>query len=267
MRCPVFLLGLLCLCLPDRPARAELVLSITGPLGVASVFIGGYDGSVLTDSWTSNTAFDGVTIAASIGTLDAGSDHGTAYLTTTIGPEATPATLVASAVFTAPLTATYGAPVANTVLFSGLNLPAATYYLSLTSPEADNGFLYWNALGSTAVTIQTAPGVGGITAYGSSDGAVASYAPASNFFVSFDTEYVDIISQPVPEPGSAVLLLTPMLLLGGMAVKRSRSRLLHQPRQAVCRCAVTHSAVWSCRASGTLFGEQFSSHRCVHPVP
>jgi hypothetical protein len=111
---------------------AHTILAVTDsltPPNRASFYIGGSYSNVVASSWTQTASFSGVTIDASLGSVDPGFTSGTAYLMSAIGPGTTPASEVDAPVnFTVPVGSNFGS-VPLTVLFSGLNLGPGTYYL------------------------------------------------------------------------------------------------------------------------------------------
>jgi len=128
-----------------RPSEATtIIVSATSPAfpSVRSeLFLGGEFSNVVSVSWTQNESFSGVTIDASVGTIDPSFRDGTAYLMSMIGPGTTPASEVVTPMnFTAPMGSAPPAGIADvplTALFSDLNLPAGTYYLVLIAPSAN----------------------------------------------------------------------------------------------------------------------------------
>ena len=119
---------------------ASVIVSVTDlamPVNRGAFFLGGEFSNVVAASWTQNESFSGVTIDASIVSIDSSFRNGTAYLMSMIGPGTTPASEILPPVgFTAPIGNGFG-EVPLTVLFSGLNLTAGTYYLVLTAPFAN----------------------------------------------------------------------------------------------------------------------------------
>jgi hypothetical protein len=101
--------------------HADTIVSVSGPL------VGGFyplsNSLVAASSWTSARTYSDVDIAA----LLTGGGQGVAYLMTQIGPGTTIASEIARNSFSFP------SSIAPVSLFSGLTLPAGTYYLVLAS--------------------------------------------------------------------------------------------------------------------------------------
>jgi hypothetical protein len=140
-----------------------------------------------------------VQISASIGSLDPNFVNGTAFLTSKIGPDATPSDVIAAKPFVAPLTPSYSFPVSNTILFSGLSLKPGTYFLVLSGSSSPTNPLYWNDNG--VVTISVGTGVTSVQgiffAFGNS--ANAAFPPSSNFsFSDVDKPFFDATGNLVP---------------------------------------------------------------------
>jgi len=211
---------------------AGVIVSVTDlavPVNRAAFFLGGEFSNVVAASWTQNESFSGVTIDASIVTSDSSFRNGTAYLMSMIGPGTTPASEIVPPVsFTAPFVNELFGEVPLTVLFSGLNLSAGTYYLVLTAPFAN----FTNVTGSpltwqiaTTPDIITAPSVsiGIVNSTNSINSTVDPFAPASLFLTDGDALLFDVVSN-VPEPQNAgvVLIMLVALLLGVHKVRNSR---------------------------------------------
>src|SRR5581483_2774141 len=146
-------------------------------------------------SWTAIESYTAVTISATL--EGAGPDPGIAFLTTNIGPGTTACSEVAVSNFVFPEIDT--SPGAKVQLFSGLTLPAGTYYLVLgSSTPAGGGWL-----STTAPAITADVGVTAGLDYSTLSGAVnAAYPPGSSFTVSPNTFMFDVTGTAVPEPQS-----------------------------------------------------------------
>jgi hypothetical protein len=100
----------------------------------------------------------------------------------------------------------------ETTLFSGLTLPAGTYYLMLSAQGNDLGG--W-LVGTTPVV--TAPGISLDFIYASFAHVNAAYPPASTWAsTSAITLAFDVTADPFTPPAAPVLPTWGMLLLAGM---------------------------------------------------
>ncbi len=151
--------------------------TIISTVGVNGGFSEGGSGFSAEASWSQNGAFSNVGIAAEIdpggSTTTSHTFSGTAYLTTNIGPGATPADEIANTTFS--VTGTEFNPVLTT-LFTGLTLGPGTYYLVLSSAAGGPGGWEFGGLGITPVT---AAGVSIVDL--DQIGSGAAYPPANNF--------------------------------------------------------------------------------------
>lgn len=147
-----------------------------------------------------------------------------------IGPGTTTASEVVPPVgFTAPIGSTSG-EVPLTVLFSGLTLPAGTYYLVLTAPFVPNitgSPLAWQI--ATEPDIITAPSVtiGNTDLANTFNTTVEPFAPASLFVTSTDRPLFDVVSSVAEPPSTALLLISLAVLMFGR--RRIRRSLLRPP--------------------------------------
>ena len=122
------------------PASAATVITRSG---APTFFDGGFAKTSFYSSWTQSAgnAYIAVTVAAeicSIGGVTTGT--ATAFLTNAIGP----GTTVANQIATAPVSVTgataCGTSSALTTIFTGLSLPAGTYYLVFSNMNANFGW-------------------------------------------------------------------------------------------------------------------------------
>jgi hypothetical protein len=121
--------------LTPHPARARDIVSSSGSFDGWIVL---YSGQAFGVSWTQPTPHDDVTITADLTAFGQSGETGRAFLSTVLGPSATLADEVANTPFTFPTA------VDDLTLFTGLDLPAGTYYLSLVgdSPSFGSGWVY-----------------------------------------------------------------------------------------------------------------------------
>ncbi len=142
LRLPFWKLALVSAALFAFPfsSSAGVIVSVTDlamPVNRATFFLGGEFSNAVAVSWTQSGGFSGVSIDASLVSIDSSFDTGTAYLMSSIGPGTTAMSEVVPPVgFTAPIGNQFG-EVPTTVLFSGLTLTPGTYYLVLTAPFAN----------------------------------------------------------------------------------------------------------------------------------
>lgn len=137
-------------------------------------------------SWTQAGTYTDVVVSVPLYSYTGGQIfHISAYLTTSIGPSATPPALAST-------TESFSTPFASpeeTILFSGLTLGPGTYYLTLfgsDSAAGPNGAIWVGSEASgAAATIMTAPGVTVSSAYQANGGILDGfYAPASSFILA-----------------------------------------------------------------------------------
>jgi len=159
------------------PGWASTIISVSaGTAGVDETDTLGYT------TWTQSSGYTGVTITAELADFSSVEAHGTAYLMTQIGPGTTSADEV-----TAPAaisTSDFG--LSSITLFSGLTLPAGTYYLVIAS----DGNLGWFGWPDPSIVAPVTPFItkdSGVTTPTepnlviNNTADVASFAPASDF--------------------------------------------------------------------------------------
>jgi hypothetical protein len=199
-------------------SNAGVIVSVTDlsmPVNRATFSLGGEFSNTVTVSWTQGESFSGVSIDASLVSIDQSFDTGTAYLMSSIGPGTTAMSEVVPPMgFTAPIGNQFG-EVPTTVLFSGLTLPAGTYYLVLTAPFASimGSPLLWQV--ATEPDIITGPSVtiGDTNEANTFITTVDPFAPASSFVIdSVDRPLFDVVSN-ISEPQTTTLLLIPFVAL------------------------------------------------------
>ena len=192
--------------------RASNIISVTGttPNGQYTFPVTSTD-PALGVSWTSTTAFSNVTISLSLGS--SGTASATAYLTTQIGLGTTLANELASTIFNFPLSDT-----PSFTIFTGLTLPAGTYYLTLgglTSGAVGAGL--WDGTPSPSVATDS-----GVTRNFDDYpfAHTASYLPANiSGNTTLNLKY-SVAGTAVPEPTTTL-----MLILGGCFLVLARRRL------------------------------------------
>jgi len=207
-----------------RPAEADnTVVSVsTGSPVPGGVEVDSTE--YLQESWTQSTSFTDVSISALLaGPAPFEPESGTAYLTSSVpgAPE-----LVETFVF--PNLGSTATPV-NLTLFSGLTLPAGTYYLTLSSTDAPGGAwidCYEQPPGSPC-TVTLASGV--TLAYGAASHACPSCGdpldpanPPLSFFSPSPEDDRFMFAVVTPEPSSIVLFGSGCLILGLVILGRRR---------------------------------------------
>jgi hypothetical protein len=168
----------------DGPDNSE------GPGGWYSLL-----GEYLSQSWTQSAALQNVSISAAVFT-DGTSGTAEAYLSTQIGPSTTLADVIASA----PLTLSVNGD-ALVPIFSGLDLSAGTYYLTIVglTTNVDDGWRF-----TSNSNIVSTPGItynGGFY----TDTSNAFPLAASGFAPYLDLENtgrMEVEDTTAPEPGT-----------------------------------------------------------------
>ena len=183
-------------------AQPITIVSQTGPDSTVYL-IGPDEGSrdsatqILTASWTSANEYTDVSISARL-YCNCGHFAATAFLTTNIGPDVPPVGaavyLVAAAAFNAPLPPQQSDWV---TLFTGLDLPPGTYYLTVAAPRRTVGG--WTS-GSPLTTVTDA-GVSANSHYRAYGNAVnLTYDPVSQFeILNFNGQYL-VTGNPIGDP-------------------------------------------------------------------
>jgi hypothetical protein len=162
-------------------ALGENLYSVTSGVGGTSTApcLGGQCFSqILMASWNSAVPISGVSISGEFGGDNSGATL-TAILTSRIGPGTTRASQIATVTITPSSLDSPG-----TKLFSGLTLPAGSYYLVLAGPAMNPSFSYWYQCQHPTVVVGTNITAGSFGLANSVDPASApdyKYAPASVF--------------------------------------------------------------------------------------
>jgi hypothetical protein len=196
-------------------AQATTIVSVTGPqtFGAAAG-----QQQFVTAGFTTGQNYANVSISAVIGGLAAQSV--TAYLTTQIGPGTTQAANeVATAVIPLP-----GPGGILTPIFTGLALPAGSYYLTL----ADNTFTAGAWYSTNAPVVATAPGSSaGFDGYYITNYPMVglpAYAPAATYAALTESLLYQVETTQVPEPSTAGLMLLTGAALAVRGFGRRRVR-------------------------------------------
>lgn len=209
-----------------RPAEADSVVvsvsngnPVAGGIEVAST-------EYAQESWTQNAGYTNVTISAwlfsPIGPNGFLTEPGTAYLTSSVpgAPE-----LVQTFVFPTP--PILSADAVSLTLFSGLTLPAGTYFLTLASTDLQGGG-WADCFEQPSIppcTITLANGVSLANASYSHASLLDPANPPLSGFISTvpDQQFMFAVTGvATPEPGSLVLLCFGCLVLGPMILGRRR---------------------------------------------
>ncbi len=210
------------LCAAGAVAAPISIVSETGPTS-ASLLVGADLTSTtsatedLASSWTQSVAFNDVTISVLLG--NTGTFDGSAYLTTAILPGTTTVDQVASVNFAYSYDPSNPGGSDWLTLFTGIDLSAGTYYLTLASPG--RGTFGWTA--ASPLTITTAAGVTDNSDYFAYGNAVdTAYAPASELANEHLGLEYQVSGVPVPEPATGLLLAAALLACG--AYRRTNTR-------------------------------------------
>ena len=201
------------------PSHAStLIAEVSGdPIGAAGISAGN------AISFTTTSLFTDVTISALLysSTGDPGTGSATVYLTDSIGAGTTTANEIARATLTdLPVLFSTSTP---EVVFTGLTLPAGTYYVIEAS---DTGSAVGADWGEPEFPVETtAPGVTIHTDLIAS--SFASYSPASAFAADTGDGFAfSITGSPVPEPSTWAMMMLGFAGLGHAGFRSARARRL-----------------------------------------
>jgi PEP-CTERM motif len=204
------------------PSHASTVIAeVSGiPIGAAGVSPGN------AISFTTTSVFTDVTISALLysSSGDPGTGSATVYLTDSIGAGTTTANEIARATLTdLPVLFSTSTP---EVVFTGLTLPAGTYYVIEAS---DTGSAVGADWGEPEFPVETtAPGVTIHTDLIAN--SLASYSPASAFGADTGDGFAfSITGSPVPEPSTWAMMMLGFASLGYAGFRSARARRLGAP--------------------------------------
>jgi hypothetical protein len=177
--------------------------------------------------WTQTVATTDVTVRALLGAVSGAS--GNWWITTALGPTATPADVVASGVYNAPSVGLNfdfnGQP--RTELATGLSFAAGSYFLVLDGPPGPFvGNASWIGGAGPADTVELAAGftLGSYYYAAQFDNAVDAFGPASSFTVTPGESRLvfelDGRVASVPEPATWFMLIGGFSLIGAVLRRR-----------------------------------------------
>ncbi|WP_293678581.1 PEPxxWA-CTERM sorting domain-containing protein [uncultured Phenylobacterium sp.] len=218
--------------LAASPAAADILIGATDntpSIAVSATLTDLYGNFAM--GWTQSVAATDVTVRALLSAAP-GTPSAAWYITSAIGPAAGPTDVVASGFYTAPqITDIFdwnGAP--RTVLTTGLDLAAGSYFLVLDGPNDGVTWLGGERPFDPAVLT---PGFTMGSAYSATVGffgggtAPASFAPASEFtqindgrFLAFE---LDGNAPAVPEPATWAMMILGFGAAGTMVRRRRRA--------------------------------------------
>lgn len=199
------------LALSGLASADELIMPVGTPSNASTVSATQYN----MVSFTLGSAYEQVDIDASLVTTSTAAPTGTAYLTDMAGPGATAANVLAQTTFNFAVVGNLSAELGWVDLFSGLSLPAGTYFLLFAAPFNGSGAVSI----SPAMTYTTAPGVTvGAMQFSAGTNQNAAFPPSSTFVNSGLGNRFFRVSGVIPAPGTAALLG----MAGVMVLRRRR---------------------------------------------
>jgi hypothetical protein len=195
-------------------AKADTILTISGPI------IGGAAASGESVGFTTSTPFPDVTISALLSNGGFPMGIGAAYLTTSVGS----GTTIADEIAQVDINLGCSLCAQDVVLFSGLDLPAGTYWLTFGGPEAPTSGL---SIGfSSPAVVQAIAGVSFLGDYVVSDGT-GPFPPGSSTVTNYTANdaFPDFSVSTVPEPSGLGFTLAGLVILGTWGLTRAKSSL------------------------------------------
>lgn len=190
-------------------ASADTVVSSSGNFDGWIVL---YSGQAFGVSWIQSSEFTNVSISAELTGFGSTTQTGRAFLTTKLGLGTTVADQVAFQSFTFPSNES------SVTLFSGLDLPAGTYFLSLVgdSPSYGSGWVV-----SQSPSIQSGPGDSFANDYGFRS-PTTPFLPSSDVWVDPGKPNFSVTgTNTVPEPTAFCLLLIASPFLATMRRRKT----------------------------------------------
>jgi hypothetical protein len=204
------------------PCWADQLISFTDTnpdsWSLWAVFSNDITGSGHCASWTQTVTTTNTSIGAIVGYIDPG--PGEAWLTNAVGPGTTPANVIDSTTFTAPVLT--GAQSNNfniapmTSLFSGLTLNPGTYYLILGSNPWTGGFNWW--VGGLTDPANSWSDVVVNTAAGFTEGPIGFSDTLSSFLPSQTWQFGDSYEHLIYTVEGTVVPLPPTVWLLGSSL-------------------------------------------------
>jgi hypothetical protein len=205
-------------------AQAATIVSVSGPNDISTNFTS--LGNNLMVGFSTTTAYTNVAVSVSLNAFFGGGDWNlAAYLTDQVGPGTTAVNEIASSssVISIP-----GSPLFDPytitpyTVFSGLTLPAGSYYLIL-SGTFETATVNWVGYPTAGLSVFTEPGAA-VTRSFTQAGAPDPYLPASDFgdFQGAGLWFTVTGDAAIPEPSTVAMCLGGVLALAGTQLRRRR---------------------------------------------